>query len=74
MSNTHPLRPMPTTGMPDRVDPRDQPSPINLKAGATFGKMQVTNGRDGGAAYPGRPVGTCRPDLAPVSQHTGIKK
>lgn len=32
---TSPIKPMPTTGMPDRVDPRMQPPPQDLKNGMT---------------------------------------
>jgi hypothetical protein len=32
---SHPMKPMPTTGMPDRVDPKMQTEPKDLKAGMT---------------------------------------
>lgn len=46
MSKCPTPKPMPTTGMPDRVDTRSVPSDYtDMKKGVTFGKMQVTNGR-----------------------------
>lgn len=46
MSDSKPPKPkpMPTTSLPDRHDPKDW-SDMNMKKGVTFGQMQVTNGR-----------------------------
>ena len=43
--SSHAMKPMPTTSRPDRVQPDQRSDYDQMKAGATFGKMQVTNGR-----------------------------
>jgi hypothetical protein len=38
-------KPMPTTGMPDRVDSLNPPTDMNMRAGVKFGKMEVNPGK-----------------------------
>jgi hypothetical protein len=47
MGNTKPPspKPMPVTSMPDRNQPNQRSDYDQMKAGVTFGKMQVTNGK-----------------------------
>jgi hypothetical protein len=44
MVNQPTPKPMPTTGMPDRLDPVP-PSDMDLRKGVKFGKMSVNPGR-----------------------------
>ena len=37
--------PMPTTGMPDRVDSLNPPTDMDMKAGMKFGEMSINPGR-----------------------------
>jgi hypothetical protein len=38
-------QPMPTTGMPDRVDSLNPPTDFDMRAGVKFGNMSVNPGR-----------------------------
>lgn len=49
MAKCPPPKPMPTTGMPDRLETdKVSPPPMNLKAGvSTTGNMHINPGRKG---------------------------